>query len=182
MRLICPILGAHNAVNLLLAAAAAAELGVPTGKIAERAATFAPVPHRLRPIPTPFGTLLDDTYNANPASTEAALRVLEEYGPEGARRIFVFGDMLDLEAVSEREHTRIAKLTEGLGIDVVFPVGDASTRACRAVDLPDVRFVERHALAHGILGAAGGDAVVLIKGSRGLGLEAVAAELVRIAG
>ena len=96
MRLVCPLIGEHNAMNLLLAAATAVQLGISPDALQERAETFEPVPHRLRPVPTAFGTILDDTYNANPASAAGALACLAQFGGHRTRRAFVFGEMRDL--------------------------------------------------------------------------------------
>jgi len=182
MRLSCPVLGRHNATNLLLAATAAVELGVDPQTIEQRAATFSPIPHRLQPVPASFGTMLDDTYNANPASTEAALRVLAGYGPPSVNRLFVFGDMLDLAAISEREHVRIAVLALELGIDCILPAGQRATRACQAIGGEHFRIVGRHGLVDAILETAGREAVVLVKGSRALGLETLISELRSVTG
>jgi len=177
MHLTCPLLGRHNAVNVLLAAATAAELGVPPSTVETRAASFVPIPHRLQPLAGPFGTVLDDTYNANPASVEAALRVLAAYGPASASRLFVFGDMLDLADITEAEHERIAKLALELSIGRVFPVGEHAVRACRTVGGDAFRYVDRAELAGEIIETAGDKAVVLVKGSRALSLEHLVTEL-----
>ena len=182
MRLSCPVLGRHNATNLLLAATAAAELGVDPRTIEKRAASLSPIAHRLQPVCAPFGTMLDDTYNANPASTEAALRVLAEYGPPSANRLFVFGDMLDLAAISEAEHVRIAALALELGIDCILPAGQLAKRACQAIGGAQFRIEDRHALPNAILDATGGEAVVLVKGSRALKLETLVDELRGVSG
>lgn len=179
MRLACPLLGRHNAGNLLLAAAAAAELGVPVASIEERAASFTPIPHRLQPIAASFGTILDDTYNANPASAEAALRVLAACGPPGTRRVFVFGDMLDLAEIAETAHERIAELALQLSIDTILPVGEHATRACRAVGASAFLYVDRADLVDALSHAAGAKAIVLVKGSRALGLEGLVNELLQ---
>jgi len=177
LRLSAPLLGRHNARNLLLAALAALELGISPATIAQRAASFEPVSHRLQRLEAPFGAILDDTYNANPASTEEALRVLAGFGSASARRIFVFGDMRDLGRISDAEHRRIAELALDVGVDRIFPVGDLATSACRAAALAISRFVSRQELGHAIVEDACGETVVLVKGSRTLALDGLVSDL-----
>jgi len=174
LHLEAPLLGRHNGVNLLLAAVAAVRLGAPAGEIERRARTYTPVAHRLEPRAAAFGTVLDDTYNANPASTAAALRVLAETGNPKTRRIFVFGDMLDLGSESDGYHREIAHLAAGLGIDRIYPIGERATSACRAVASGRTHLIPRDRLATELLSRLPGstpDAVVLVKGSRALRLE-----------
>ena len=178
----CPLIGTHNAENMLLAAVAAHELGMSWDSIADQAISCKPIPHRLNPIQVPFGMVLDDTYNANPASMTAALKVLAAYGDAGAVRVFVFGEMLGLGAESERFHREIAQLALRLPIDAILPVGDAAIAACRSVaTLPDeARFVvlARQEIKAWI-NSFSTSMVVLVKGSRALELDKLVDELQR---
>ena len=172
VRLETGLLGEHHAVNVALAAVAAHRLGVSSGRLIERCATFEPTNHRLVALATPFGAVLDDTYNANPASTAGALRVLAQFGDSRAERIFVFGEMLDLGEAGDRYHAEILSLAGELGIDRIVPIGERAIRACRAVGMsvsPPADPIEsiRAALA------ADRPNVVLVKGSRALALERV---------
>jgi len=173
------LIGRHNAVNLLLAAVAAQRLGVSTGTIARRAKSFEPVTHRLAPVPVSFGTILDDTYNANPASTKAALRVLEEWDGEASRRIFVFGEMLDLGKGSGQFHRDVASLALELGIDAIVAVGERPAAACKAVGMRPFVATSVEGCARSVrsLLVEGMVHLVLIKGSRALGLDHVVEEL-----
>jgi UDP-N-acetylmuramoyl-tripeptide--D-alanyl-D-alanine ligase len=184
MRLAAPLIGRHNAVNLLLAGVTAHRLGVPPGTIEGRAETFVPVPHRLEPIDAPFGTVLDDTYNANPASTAGALRALARCGGPETRRVFVFGEMRDLGPDADRYHREAVDLALDLGIDAVLPVGDRAVAACRERSTEAVTIVDRAELADAVraLCRDSADALVLVKGSRALELERLVDELVRDVG
>jgi UDP-N-acetylmuramoyl-tripeptide--D-alanyl-D-alanine ligase len=176
----CPLVGAHNARNLLLAAVASHELGVDWTAIADLASSFEPIAHRLNPIQASFGTILDDTYNANPASMRAALEVLASFGDDGVVRVFVFGEMLGLGADSERFHREIAQLALRLPIDAILPVGDAAIASCHpAMQRPaDVQVVvlPRSKIANWVNECAV-PMVVLVKGSRALALEDLVDEL-----
>lgn len=170
------LLGRHNATNILAAVAVALELGVLPETIERRIKTFAPFPQRLNLLPAPFGHLLDDTYNANPDSTTAALRTLAELGLPVARRGFVFGDMLDLGADSACYHREVLNLALDLGIAPIFPVGERAEKAAREAekDAPADTFILSPfdelacCIAKSLTGAP---SILLIKGSRNLGLE-----------
>lgn len=174
--LICPLIGRHNATNLLGAVSCALHLGVPPQTIERRVATFEPVSHRLQLLRVPFGYLLDDTYNANPDSMEAALRTLAELELPVSRRSFVFGDMLELGEAAARFHREILRLALGLGIAPVFPVGELANQAAQDVleEVPrgTIIYSDRQELAGCIRRSLKGDRnLLLVKGSRRLGLE-----------
>jgi len=183
LRLETGLVGEQNATNLLLAALCAVHLGVPPAVIEERAAAFRAVPHRMEPRPTRFGLLLDDVYNANPSSMSAALRALASFGDASTTRAVVFGDMLGLGDRAASLHEDVAHLALGLPVDVVYPVGERSTAAFRATADARIRWVDRDAIAADLVERLGRetDAVVLVKGSRGMQLEGIADEIVRLA-
>jgi len=184
LRLSTQLVGAHNATNLLLAAACAHRLGVPTRRIEERAASFLPVEHRMQPRAARFGVVLDDSYNANPASMAAAVETLAGYGGAGARRVFVYGDMLGLGGVEEARHREIAELAARLGIDEVYPVGARAGTGCEAVARSlTVQFIEPGRLAAHLAAHLGREtsAVVLVKGSHAVGLDQLVQDLLALA-
>ena len=115
--------GRHHARNLAAAIAVARALDLDLGAVAERAGDV--------PIPSGRGEVLDvdgirvvnDAYNANPSSTEAALRLLAETPVEG-RRIAVLGLMAELGEGTEGYHREIGALAARVGVDIVIAVGD----------------------------------------------------------
>lgn len=170
------LLGSHNATNLLLAAASAHVLGVSETTLEDRTRSFSPPPHRLQPFTASFGTLLDDTYNSNPSSAAASLRVLAEFGDKSTHRAFVFGDMLDLGSNSASYHRNTVELALNLGIDVIFPVGERTMAACQSIERAVfTRPSERASRIRGLLSET--DNVVLVKGSRALALEHLVGQL-----
>lgn len=173
------LLGVHNATNILLAVAAALELGMPTQEIEERIATFFPFPHRLNLLPVPFGYILDDSYNANPESTRAAIKTLAELKLPTEKRAFVFGDMLDLGERSRRFHDEALELAIKLGIAPIFPVGDLATQAARrSASTSSFIFCERESMIRCIRAhLLGGKAILLVKGSLAVGLTRVVEQL-----
>jgi len=176
--MVCPIIGIHNANNLLLAAATARALGMTWDSISAQAASFTPIPHRLSPIRASFGTILDDTYNANPASTAAALQTLATFGDKDSARVFVFGEMVGLGIDAERYHREIVRLALALPIDAILPVGEAAISACRAAGSSKIMLLPREEIGSHLLAQEPlPSTIVLIKGSRALELETLVEEL-----
>ena len=120
--------GQHFAMNGLGALAACLALGADLSKSAESLAGWTPYEGRgaRESIPLSGGTieLLDDSYNANPASMAAALEVLAGARPDGAgRRIAILGDMKELGPQAESLHAALADLPAMDDIDTVHCIG-----------------------------------------------------------
>ena len=176
------LLGAHNATNILLAAACALELGMSAQEIEERAATFSAFPHRLNLLSVSFGYILDDSYNANPESTRAALMTLANLKLPMKRRALVFSDMLDLGEESPRFHDEVIELAIKLGIDPIFPIGDLATQAARkSASTRSFIFCEKEDLAGCIREHLTSEkSVLLVKGSLAMGLTSIVEQLSRV--
>jgi len=181
-----PLPGAHAAQNLLAAVAAAGALGVSPARAAGPLAGVAAGAGRFQIRRAGSVIVLDDTYNANPASLVAALRVLREH-PAAGRRWAVLGDMLELGPETAALHRRAGAEADFLdGLVTVGALGRELGRGAVAAGLDPGRV---HEAADGA--AAGdwlasrlgpGDAI-LVKGSRGMRLEtAVAALLAALGG
>jgi UDP-N-acetylmuramoyl-tripeptide--D-alanyl-D-alanine ligase len=179
-----PLLGAHNATNVLAAAACALHLGVSPETIERRAESFSGPSHRLALLAAPFGHVLDDTYNANPESMAAALCFLAAVDLPLVRRGIVFGEMLELGEDADRCHDEVLALAVRLGVSPIYPVGDGATRAAeRALTRGRGRglvLVSREGLARRVQeDLARGQALLLVKGSHALHLDELVEELVR---
>ena len=174
-----PLPGRHLLSNVLAAAATAFADGLTFDEVAA-AIEALDVPLRLTVIEMPGGiTVLDDTYNAQPASTLAALDLLEEMA---GRHVALLGDMRELGDLSRAEHERIGRRAAAV-VAVLVTIGEearALGEAARSAGLTDVVHVASRDEAIATLRAriAPGD-VVLVKGSHALGLEAVVAEMAR---
>ena len=163
---------AHLRRNLLAALAAASAVGVTADGRVELALS----PGRGERTALPSGvTLIDDCYNANPMSMRAALEDLAATGRRGAhpRRVAVLGDMLELGPGEHDFHAAVGEQAAAAGVDVLVTVGPRA--AAMAERFPGtVRSAadadEAAALVPSLV--KGGD-VVLVKGSRGVGLELV---------
>lgn len=168
--------GRHNALNALAALAVGLLLGRDVGAMAEALAAATPLEGRGRVLSLGPVTVLDESYNANPRSVEAALRTLRE-GAEGRRTVAVLGDMLELGRESGRHHRDVGLVAAREGISVLIGVGEAmeaGVAAAReaglaaAVHVPDAARAGRWLAEHWQPGD-----LVLVKGSRRIGTEAV---------
>jgi UDP-N-acetylmuramoyl-tripeptide--D-alanyl-D-alanine ligase len=178
VRVRTPLVGPHNVYTCLATAAIALADGFTVDETAE-ALAHVENPLRLKFVEGPNGSLLiDDTYNASPASMAAALRVLAEQ--PAARRIAVLGDMLELGAVEEARHRELGRDAAGVAA-VLFTVGPRArwiAEAARAAGAPDVReFTSKEGLAEALRAELRPGDALLLKGSRGLALETVVAAL-----
>ena len=164
--------GAHNVTNALAAAAVGLWLGVDPREVAAGLAEAPASPWRMELLRVPGGpTVLNDAYNAGPASMAAALAAVAALPAPGAgRRIAVLGLMAELGDEGPAEHRRIAELADELGVEVLA-VGCGLYGSPWTVDSADD--------VVGALGKLGPDDVVLIKGSRVAGLERAAEALTR---
>ncbi|HEV7585076.1 MAG TPA: UDP-N-acetylmuramoyl-tripeptide--D-alanyl-D-alanine ligase [Solirubrobacteraceae bacterium] len=160
--------GAHNMRNLLAAVAAAQALGVRhEGPLEVR---FSALRGERRTLPGGV-LLIDDCYNANPMSMRAAIDELAE--TVASRRVAVLGDMLELGADSARFHREIGAYAAQRGVELLVTVGPLAEVMREGFDgelhpVPDAQAAAE--LLRGLLRT--GDAV-LVKGSRGVGLELV---------
>jgi UDP-N-acetylmuramoyl-tripeptide--D-alanyl-D-alanine ligase len=173
--------GAHQVGNAVMAAAVAVELGVPLADIAYGLGRAEAAPGRMQIASTARGaTVLDDTYNASPTSTEAALRALAALSIEG-RRFAVLGEMRELGADSDDAHREVGRLAAELGVDVIVvgPGAAPIAEGVRAVGNVEVLVVDDVDTASDAISGRieSGDAV-LVKASRAIGLERVVATLV----
>ncbi|MGV8057169.1 MAG: UDP-N-acetylmuramoyl-tripeptide--D-alanyl-D-alanine ligase [Smithellaceae bacterium] len=120
------IVGIHHIYNALAAAAAAWAAGVDCKTIAEGLASFEPVSGRMQIIKLQnCAFVLDDSYNANPASVREALMTLKDLKNHHNGYVFL-GDMLELGAAASEMHRKIGTLMATVGVNAVFLKGDFS--------------------------------------------------------
>ena len=171
LSLTLPFESAHNRRNALAAVAAALAVGVrPGGAIDVRFGDL-----RGEKVALGRGALvINDCYNANPLSMRAALEDLATQEP-AARRVAILGDMLELGPDEREHHRQIGAAAAGAGVDVLVAVGPLAEAMLPAF-AGESHAVPDAAAAAGSPGGRSGGAgdVVLVKGSRGVGLEVVA--------
>jgi UDP-N-acetylmuramoyl-tripeptide--D-alanyl-D-alanine ligase len=179
-----PLLGLGNLSNVLAATAVAIALDVPVDAIAQRTAALKPAHHRGELLRLPGGvTLIDDSYNSSPAALKQSLQMLGA-ASGSARKVAVLGEMLELGVHATPLHQECGQAAAAAGLDVLITVGGDHARELAAAavgaGMPAACVIHVAAKGEGIEAARQrvrpGD-LVLVKGSRGIGLDAVVERL-----
>lgn len=173
LRLALP--GRHNVANAAAAAAAAVAIGAAPEAIVSGLEQMRPVPGRLQPkIIDGDICIIDDTYNANPASLKAGLEVLAAFP---GRHWLVLGDMAELGDEAPGYHREAAQLVRDYHIDRLLTVGELS----RLTTASYGEGAHHHASLDALVASLGESlqphTTVLVKGSRSMGMERVVAAL-----
>jgi UDP-N-acetylmuramoyl-tripeptide--D-alanyl-D-alanine ligase len=130
-------------------------------------------------VALPSGAVvINDCYNANPLSMRAALDDLATQAPEG-RRVAVLGDMLELGPDEVAAHRELGEYAASSGVDVLVAVGPLSRSAAEAFSGETHVVADAGEAASVAARIVGPGDVVLVKASRGIGLETVAEALAR---
>jgi len=173
--------GRHNIYNALAATAALLEK-VDLAVIAAGLETFAPYKGRFQVERLNNITIVDDSYNANPASMKAALETLSQIAATG-HRIAVLGDMLELGEHEGEAHLGVGAVA-GRNADRVYLLGERMVKhAAEGATLAAmqtesiIRCTSHVEIAQQLHHALRDGDVILIKGSRGMAMEKVAMEL-----
>lgn len=170
------LLGRHNVRNALAAIAVGDELMVPRDTALAALAALRPAKHRLEAHRLNGATVLDDAYNANPASMAEALALLGTIETAGERRA-VLGDMLELGQDSEALHEQAGRaVPPDAWLYVAGSFAAAVERGARAAGVPAARarrFDDVAAMAAAVAADVKPGDLVLVKGSRGMRLERV---------
>lgn len=194
-----PLPGRHNLYNALAALAVGWRFGLEPDVMAMGLASFSPSPMRMEFSTSAAGfTVINDAYNANPASVKCAIDAALQYA-RGRRVILAFGDMLELGEKSMAAHENVGRYAADTGVAALVTVGEMAAHAGKTVRLLEME--ERQAGAAlrpdrvevveckdnpGALRALAemvrpGD-VILIKGSRGMQMEEIAEGLLEAPG
>ncbi|MGZ3635566.1 MAG: alanine racemase, partial [Syntrophales bacterium] len=184
LNVMLPVPGLFNVLNSLAAAAAATLLGASPAAVRQGLENFRPSPMRLEFHTDVTGvTLINDTYNSDPASVKGALDVLAKVGT-GRRKVAILSDMLDLGPYSSEEHLAVGKDVVRAEVDHLITVGENAAligRAAAEEGMNAKRIVNTHSYNEAAQELekimTSGD-VVLFKGSRWFRLERIARELV----
>jgi UDP-N-acetylmuramoyl-tripeptide--D-alanyl-D-alanine ligase len=175
--------GAHQVANAAAAAAMATAAGVPWADVVAALGTARSLsPWRMALHQRADGlVVVNDSYNANPASMKAALDALVAIGGKGGRRtVAVLGEMLELGEESDEQHAEVGSHAAGLGVDVVLTVGPAAEAiAAGARRTPGwqgetVATAGREQAGDWLRHNVGARDAVLVKASRGAALEHLA--------
>jgi UDP-N-acetylmuramoyl-tripeptide--D-alanyl-D-alanine ligase len=163
------LLGRHNVLNALAAAAAAHALGLTAAECAAGLARARPVAGRLQRLTRrDGGVLIDDSYNANPASLESAART----ACAGDAKVWVvLGDMAELGPEAEALHLEAGKLLSRLGVERLFGIGPLAGHACDGFGVNASRHASLDELHARLADELRPATLLLVKGSRSAGLE-----------
>lgn len=186
-RVFVPMIGRHNAMNALAAIAVAKRFGLPEEEVIASLATSSRPEMRMQRIDAHGVMILNDAYNANPASMRAGIETLLEFEPAGrnGRRVAILGDMRELGDTSERYHREVGRLLAEYKdeIDQVYCVGQCSKwivddAMSHGFHTPIEIFGDSEVAARAIAKKIKRGDLVLVKGSRGIRLERVVEQMV----
>lgn len=170
-----PIIGRHNVSNALAAIAAGLSVGLSIDEIKRGISSLVTTKMRLEVIRRNGLTLINDAYNASPASMQAAIQTVAEIYDN--RKIAVLGDMLELGAISEKVHREVgAQLAEN-NFDTLITFGELGkfiAAGAKEAGVKNIFSFDTHEdAAKKILDIAKKDDVILFKASHGMHLEKI---------
>ena len=178
--------GLHNVHNALGAISVALYYQVPVEKIQEAMSRYVNTSQRQQTIHWKGYTIIDDTYNAGPESTEAALRVLKDTSGSGekSKHIAVLGDMLELGNHSSAEHYRIGRVA-AYKSDLLLTYGPEALHMVQGAitggmsQRSAMNFLSQEELLNALRNRAKPGDVLLFKGSHGMHMETLLKEFMQ---
>lgn len=173
-----PVLGKHNVMNALAAAAATYAAGASLDAIKQGLETITAVNKRLVQYEGKRNAqIIDDTYNANPLSFQAALQILSNVP---GKKMLVLGDMGELGNDAEKYHFELGKQAKQMGIDELYAYGKLSKQTADAFGQKAHYFSDQEQLIAAVEQALADNMTVLVKGSRSMRMENVVQNLIKI--
>lgn len=170
-----PLLGKHNVHNALAAAAATLAVNIDLNAIKAGLESSKPASGRLQLHTLDNGVnIIDDTYNANPFSLQAAVNILANFD---GKKILVLGDMKELGAEAKALHQAAGLAIRVAGIDYLFTYGELSANTSQTFGEGAYHFNEQEKLVNALKPFLYNTTTILIKGSRSMHMEKVVAEL-----
>ena len=162
--------GAYNFENVAAALCIGKFFGVDASKANAAIAAYTPSNMRSQVVRKGSNVIILDAYNANPSSMAAAIENVAAM--KASNKILILGDMFELEEEAEREHRNIGKLIKERGFDRVYLCGTLFRAAMN--DIPHAKqFDKRDLLIEELKKNPIQNATILVKASRGIGLEAI---------
>lgn len=171
-----PLMGKHNVKNATAAACMALAASVPLHKIAEGLANMKNEGRRLIPNVLPNGGMvIDDSYNANPSSTKAAIDAIVSMP---RKKILVLGDMAELGDEAAEYHKDVGHYAKQAGIDLLYAVGEFSEALINGFGASGgIQAKNKTELVEKLKHEMSGNVVCLVKGSRSAGMEEIVSKL-----
>ena len=179
-----PFPGFHMVSNALAAFAACMYAGISVENILSAIGSFTGVKGRFQVIPLPGNiTLIDDTYNASPSSLKSALESIKKMAKGSARIIVALGDMLELGDASPMLHRQAGRDVADIDADYLVTLGSLSSELIKGavgagMPVSHIRHVDSHRdMSDAIKKRMTSGCMILVKGSRRMGLENVIVDL-----
>lgn len=171
MEVTLPVLGKHNMYNALAATATACALNIGVVDIQAGLQSTHQVSGRLQIKQGILGAkIIDDTYNANPASLQAAIEVL---CAQQGEPWLVLGDMAELGRDAKLIHAQMGEMARAAGVKKLFGLGELAAYAVTAFGGCGLHFQSHEELSKELLSCLDEDCCVLVKGSRAMHMEDV---------
>lgn len=169
LRINSRLIGAYNFKNILAAIALGKYFKVPCQKIRESIESYIPTNNRSQLLDWHGNTVVLDAYNANPTSMTQALTHFSQ--TQGGFKMAILGDMLELGPYSVEEHEKITQLALNCGLDQLILIGVQFAKPAMVYNI--LHFEDVFAAAQWMKDNMPSQASILIKGSRGMGLERI---------
>ncbi|PKM80642.1 MAG: UDP-N-acetylmuramoyl-tripeptide--D-alanyl-D-alanine ligase [Firmicutes bacterium HGW-Firmicutes-14] len=177
-----PVPGRHNVINALAAVGVGIKTGVPLEEIKEGLESTRLTSMRLEIIETGRATVINDSYNANPASVKAALQILDDLGRE-RRKIAILGDMFELGRRAAEGHREVGEEAAARKVDILVTVGTLAREIALGAGMAEsppaeiISFNSRSEAVSMLDKLVRQGDVVLVKGSRGMKMEEITRSL-----
>jgi UDP-N-acetylmuramoyl-tripeptide--D-alanyl-D-alanine ligase len=166
-----PLLGKHNVQNALAATAAAIAIHIPLRAIKSGLENILPATGRMQVHTLSNSSkIIDDTYNANPFSLQAATNTL---AAQPGKKILVLGDMKELGTDTKTIHHEAGEKIRAAGIDYLFTYGDLSANTSQGFGKGAQHFTDQEKLVVALKPLLQDHTTILIKGSRSMHMENV---------
>ncbi len=168
-----PLLGNANSINILAAISIVLKIGLPKKEIINSIKNLENVPGRLNQFEFSSFSLIDDTYNANPESVKNAIEVIKKFSKRKTK-ILILGDMFELGKNSRILHEQLGAEIAKSGIDKLITIGKHAKYLSQIVgskNVSAVHFSDRVKMNKYLTESNIDNAVVLVKGSRGMKME-----------
>jgi UDP-N-acetylmuramoyl-tripeptide--D-alanyl-D-alanine ligase len=164
------LIGTYNFENMAAALCIGKFFGVDSVDANRAIAEYIPSNMRSQMVTKGTNTIILDAYNANPSSMQAAIENIAAM--KASRKVIILGDMFELEEEAEKEHRSLGKLIREKGLQEVYFCGNLIKTALEEV--PSAKhFTTKDALMEQLRKDRLTDATILVKASRGIGLETI---------
>jgi UDP-N-acetylmuramoyl-tripeptide--D-alanyl-D-alanine ligase len=181
-----PLGGIGNLHNTIAAWAVCREFGISAGQFAKAVKTLPPLSMRMDVKEVGAVTIIDDCYNANPASMKNAVEFLMSLaGEQKKRSVFICGDMAELGEDSDRLHAELGAVIAEAQVDMVLVTGRQAKNVAAAIkdircDAEVYTFGDTKELCENIINFVHADDIILVKGSRSGRLERAVERIAKI--